>query len=204
MTNNQIQYLKYLEDRRHNVVAETELNRDNTARLSETSRYNTGYLGETSRSNKSREMETNRSNLANEDIARQGQAINKQHYANQDAIGFYLAGETNRHNLMGEKLGILNYNAEADYKDRTASTGERNASTNAAKALYDYQTDRRNAATREASQSTEAKLRKAQTIKTYVNTGTDIMDSYTNAWEKATRSLSNVSRAVPLIGGFVK
>lgn len=204
MTNNQIQYLKYLEDKRHNITAETELNRDNTARLSETSRYNTGYLGETGRSNRSREMETNRSNLSNESIARQGQAINKQHYDNQDAVSYYLARETNRHNLMGEKLGILNYNAEADYKDRTASTGERNASTNAAKALYDYEIGRKTAATREASQKTEAALRKAQTIKTYVNTGTDVLDSYSSAWEKATRSLNNVSRSIPIIGGFIK
>ena len=201
MTNNQIQYLKYLEDKRSNIARETETNRDNTARLQETNRYNTIYTGETGRSNLARETETNRSNLANEAIARQGQAINARHYENQDAIGYMTAAEQRRHNVQGEKLGILQYNTDDTYKDRLGTSALKNAASNSTQAVAAYRnsgSNAMNAQTNRANQESLTALQLAQRYKTYVNMGTDVMDSWTNGWKNATQSLANVGKAIPI------
>lgn len=78
MTQNQINYQRSLEERRHNLAGEAETNRSNVRREElqsesnvETRRSNLAREAETHRSNLARELETNRSNLANEEIGRE-------------------------------------------------------------------------------------------------------------------------------------
>lgn len=78
MTQNQINYQRSLEERRHNLAGEVETNRSNVRREElqsesnvETRRSNLAREAETNRSNLARELETNRSNLANEAIGRE-------------------------------------------------------------------------------------------------------------------------------------
>lgn len=200
MTNNQIQYLKYLEDKRSNVTRETETNRDNTARLQETNRYNTIYTGETGRSNLARETETNRSNLSNEANARTGLAINDRHYRAQDQIGYMNVAENQRHNAQTEKLGILQYNTEDIYKEKMGDSALKNADSNKMQAIASWQnagTNSMNADTNRANQEELTKLQEAQRFKTYVNIGTDINDSLSQSWRNASQSAVNVASLAP-------
>lgn len=105
MTKNQIEYWKYVEQRRANLAGEAEAARSNIARESETNRANLekeretrrsnqanellanlsyqeskrsnmAREAETSRSNQAKEEEAKRSNLANEELKRQANQIN--------------------------------------------------------------------------------------------------------------------------------
>lgn len=199
MTNNQIQYLKYLEEKRSNVTRETETNRDNMARLQETNRYNTIYTGETGRSNLAREIETNRSNLANEANARAGLAINDRHYRAQDQIGYMNVAENQRHNAQTEKLGVFQYYTDDTYKEQLGDAALQNAASNSTQALASWrnsESSKMNAETNRANQESLSKLQKAQKFKTYVNIGTDINDSLSKSLQGAVQT---AVKLVPLL-----
>lgn len=87
MTGNQLRYAELLETRRNNIVVSTETNRHNVTV----------------------ENETQRHNLADESIRYQANAINAQHYANQDAAGFMNAASNARQAAAAEQNAATNY-----------------------------------------------------------------------------------------------
>lgn len=191
MTNNQIQYLKYVEDKRSNLARETETNRDNLGRLGETQRYNTLSTTETGRSNRTRETETNRSNLANEDNTRLGLAINAQHYANQDSVAYQIANESARHNIRNENIAYMNYQTENRYKDRMAGTAEEQASAATRNAV----TNQYNAGTNARNANYNAQNAESNTL----NAGTNYANMLVNQGNAATNALNAQTNAAAQI-----
>lgn len=101
MTELQLNYLSYLEDKRSNKVREAETERNNRATLAETMRANLARESETFRSNLAREAETHRSNLATEtETARSNRAREAETYRSNLAREL----ETKRSNLANETL----------------------------------------------------------------------------------------------------
>lgn len=97
MTNNQINYLNYLETARSNRSRETETSRHNV----QSEKIDIGKLAETQRSNLISEAETNRSNVARENI------------------NLATLAETKRHNVayeqtLSEKNAVSKYIAELE------------------------------------------------------------------------------------------
>ena len=117
MTQNQIAYFNALENQRHNKVAEAETYRYNTLTTGETNRSNIVNERERTRSAIVTSNETNRSNLTSENIKYQQNAINNAHYQRQDAISAAALGETNRHNIASEKIGMYNVNIDQQKAD---------------------------------------------------------------------------------------
>lgn len=105
MTHNQIDFVKYKEDQRHNQATETETNRHNL----QDEKYNFGSLAEATRHNK-----------ASEGIG----------YSNV-ALGYANLGELNRHNLASESISASRTSAQNEVDRLNAATNAQNAKTNA-------------------------------------------------------------------------
>lgn len=123
MTNIQLGYQNYLENRRHNYATEDQAR----AELSETSRHNRVYETETNRHNLATEGETNRHNVASEGIARESNAISRQAMLNQAL-------------LQRAQARLANSNAE--YNERTMNTRVTHAYVNAMNDSVNYLVNR--------------------------------------------------------------
>lgn len=160
MTRNQIEYWKYREGQRNNLVTEAETERNNRA-----------VLAETNRANLAREGENYRTNKANEDIRREANVINANHYARMDAetnrANLAREQETNRANRAAESIGRTNAYAnvlgsqaslsQAAAQHRNATINEQMLPINTQKAqteAYNAQTNRMNANTNQRNATT--------------------------------------------------
>lgn len=193
MTKNQIDYAKHIEDQRHNIAVETETNRNNVAGLAETNRYNTLTTTETGRHNVAYLGETNRHNIATEK-----DAIRK------TSINLFAQNELERHNLAQEDLTNDANKIDSQYKRSIAASTRDMTDSNIVKNQIGNLnsiaertarvTDLKSAADLKKEQSLKTR---AETLKTYVNIGTDGINA-------ATKIFDSVANLVPGIGATSK
>lgn len=201
MTHNQIDYAKHLEDIRHNQIVEKETNRQNVASLNETIRNNTVMSAENVRHNQQYELETNRHNVASEQIERDKNIINRDHYVRQDAVAKQNANETQRNNKFNNEVDVGKLNIDSRYKSAlietaysNAAANTRNASTNALNSINSAQNNAWNYAINQEKMkqgstvvNSQVNLNRAKTIKTYVDTAGSTLDLANNIVESASK-----------------
>lgn len=100
MTNNQVQYVKYLEDQRHNRASEAAQELANTINAQHFQRMD----AETARSNLARELENTRHNTRTEAIGADANWITHWYNQQQAELGQSRLSEELRHNLESERL----------------------------------------------------------------------------------------------------
>lgn len=144
MTQNQVAYLNYAENKRNNIVVSQETNRHNLATEGETNRHNIVTEAETGRHNLATEQETGRHNLvtesqtqaANSETARHNKATEKATRRDQR--------ELHRHNLASEKQQRYN-------TDKQASASRYNTDKQTAASIYSTQVGAQTASKRMAT-----------------------------------------------------
>lgn len=194
MTHNQIAYAAHLENQRHNVTSETETERQNRVFLTE----------------------TNRHNLATEAISAESNVINARHVDNQYTLGSRNLDENIRHNIASENIGYIQAAASSqqavaslanvDVNRQNALTNRENVRINEMRAntaqeqvenqfylgLENLSATFQQADAQSSSVESQNKLREAQRWKTYVNIGTDLLDSLSGAGSRTINSMSNL------------
>lgn len=201
MTHNQIDYAKHKEEVRHNQIVEAETNRQNVASLSETIRNNTVVSAENARHNQQYELETNRHNVASEQIERDKNVINREHYVRQDAVAKQNANETQRNNKFNNEVDVGKLNVDSRYKSAlietaysNAAANTRNAGTNALNSInaaqnnaWNYEINKEKMKQGNTAVNSQANLNRAKTIKTYVDTAGSTLDLANNVIGSASK-----------------
>ena len=195
MTKNQIDYQSYLEEARHNLAMETETNRNNVSTLAETTRNNVAVLGETGRHNVQYEAETNRHNVATEYNTVAQNAINKAHYETMDKTGRINALESIRHNQATEGIEMFAAKSDAAYKNTMATNNTAQTQSNVIRNTVQDTNQRKATAAEVKLKEAQVGLTEAQKYKTYVNIGTDVVNS-------GSKLLDSVASFVPGISGI--
>lgn len=189
MTRNQIEYQKYLEDKRHNQTVETETNRNNVAGLGETTRYNTLVTSENQKHNRVVEGETGRHNV-----------VTEQQLTKQTSINWVAQQETGRHNEAQEALTNYANISDRRYKQSMAQSTRDMTDSNIIKNKIGNLNDISETTAKVKDYNSAADLKKQQSatarsqeIKNYVNIGTDGINA-------ATKIFDSLANFVPAVG----
>lgn len=139
MTANQIAYATLKENSRHNQVVENETGRHNVATEFETYRHNSTEETETNRHNVVNEVETERSHRMNEALTAEWNSITREHYQNQDAIGWANVGigYTNASTNAGMLSETIRNNTNRYLEERRSNTVAANETARHNKAMED-------------------------------------------------------------------
>lgn len=199
MTKNQIDWQSQKEQARHNLQTEEltrQNNRTNLLSMQETQRNNIASVTETAKHNRAFENESIRHDFATEAVSQTQNVINGNHLVRQDSISSRNVDETVRHNMRSE--GISAYSAEnlASYQNRQAAVGEKNAESTVYRNMNDAAIQTKRNEISQQMTNAEVGLRKAQTAKTYINIGTDVLTSLTEGMKDYTQSLNNVKNII--------